>query len=111
MVNVKFYQLQTKLKSHHAFGLTARSNGPKEDYFCRAFMPMFGIPEDPVCGALNCLLGPYWSRNLDRKPGECVISRQLSLRRGELEILWVREERVCLLRGHAIVIGRGELFV
>lgn len=62
---------------------TAISSLERYDYSVRVFChPSFGIGEDPVTGAAQCILAPYWSGQLGKKR---LFSRQLSMRGGEME--------------------------
>jgi len=36
------------------------------DYVVRSFAPGIGIPEDPVTGAIQTSLAPYWAKRLGR---------------------------------------------
>jgi len=42
------------------FLLSAQDSSGKFDYIYRGFFPKLGVPEDPVTGSANTLLGPYW---------------------------------------------------
>jgi len=109
-----------RIASHPAIGITTKIRGKEwsstaadsinEDFQCRAFMPRFGVPEDYVCGALNCLLGPYWSNQFGDSEMS-LISRQVSSRGGVLEIEWRKDKGTVVLKGHVTIVGRGELFI
>jgi len=86
--------------------VTARSDSPEHDFISRFFAPAAGIPEDPVTGSAHCVLGEYWSRKLNKK---ILRAYQASPRGGEIEVE-IRNERA-LLRGHAVVVAKIELFV
>lgn len=86
--------------------ITAKSDAPKYDFISRFFGPAAGIPEDPVTGSAHCVLGEYWSRKLNKK---ILQAYQASPRGGEVEVE-IRNERA-LLRGHAVVVAKIELFV
>ena len=63
---------------------TTVSDSMDFDYSVRVFCnPEYGIEEDPVTGAAQCILAPYWSGEL-RKTS--FYSRQISKRGGEMMI-------------------------
>jgi PhzF family phenazine biosynthesis protein len=63
--------------------LCVTAPGDSCDYVYRFFAPAHGVPEDPVTGSANCVLGPYWSSKLGKA---ALLARQLSRRGGELRI-------------------------
>ena len=64
--------------------VTALADLPSHDFVVRVFCnPKYGITEDPVTGAANCILAPYWRGQL-RKTN--FISRQLSPRTGQMKV-------------------------
>jgi PhzF family phenazine biosynthesis protein len=67
-------------------GVTAPGSGQDADvdFVSRYFAPAGGVPEDPVTGALHCVLAPYWSARL-RGQGSFV-ARQVSSRSGLLKL-------------------------
>lgn len=88
-----------------AIAVTAEAEpDAEEDIVCRYFGPGYGIPEDPVTGALHTWLVPMWAKRLGK---EAVISRQMSPRGG---LLYCRDlgERV-EIAGDAILTLRGEI--
>ncbi len=86
--------------------VTAESDLPEYDFISRFFAPAAGIAEDPVTGSAHCVLGEYWNRKLGKSTLKAF---QASPRGGELEVE-IRNERA-LLRGHAVVVAKIELFV
>ena len=86
--------------------VTAKSDTPEFDFISRFFAPAAGIPEDPVTGSAHCVLGEYWSQKLNKK---IMNAYQASPRGGEVEVE-IRNKRA-LLRGHAVVVAKIELFV
>lgn len=63
---------------------TATSASPTYDFSVRVFCnPEWGIREDPVTGSANCILAPYWNKELQKT---VFNSRQLSQRGGELKV-------------------------
>ncbi len=54
------------------------------DYVLRYFAPRLGVPEDPVTGSVQCLLGPYWATSLGRSQ---LRARQLSKRGGSFDVI------------------------
>jgi PhzF family phenazine biosynthesis protein len=67
--------------------------GSSVDFVSRYFAPAAGIPEDPVTGAIHCLLIPFWAKRLGKSR---LFARQVSRRGGEL---W------CEDRGARVGIG------
>lgn len=64
--------------------VTSKSDSADFDFVVRVFCnPVIGIMEDPVTGAANCILAPYWNQKLNKTKFH---SRQLSKRTGELKI-------------------------
>jgi len=76
------------------------------DYVVRFFGPGIGIPEDPVTGAIQTTLAPYWAARLGRAE---LRARQVSARQGELRVT-DRGERVGIA-GAAVVVLEGSLFL
>lgn len=99
------HALLTPVTSRGAM-VTAQSDAPEYDFISRFFAPAAGIPEDPVTGSAHCVLGEYWSRKLNKK---ILQAYQASPRGGEVEVE-IRNKRA-LLRGHAVVVAKIELFV
>lgn len=79
-------------------------DGP--DFVSRYFTPQHGIDEDPVTGSAHCTLAPYWAARLDRTS---LTAHQISRRGGELAVEH-RGDRV-RMRGHAVLVARGELYL
>lgn len=66
--------------------VTAKSESPDYDFVVRVFCnPISGIAEDPVTGAANCILAPFWNRELKKTSFK---SKQLSKRTGELKTVF-----------------------
>jgi PhzF family phenazine biosynthesis protein len=84
----------------------ATAPGGDVDFVSRYFAPLVGIDEDPVTGSAHCTLAPYWAERLGRRT---LSARQISARGGDLEVE-VRGKRV-LLRGRAVIVLRGELYL
>lgn len=87
-------------------GISITAEGEDCDYVTRFFVPQFGIPEDPVNGATEKSLIPFWTDRLGKK--EFVI-RQLSERGG---LLYGKNmgERIAL-GGQVNLYLRGEITV
>lgn len=64
-----------------------------------------------MTGMAHCALTPYWSRVLDIPAGEVIPARQVSRRGGELELVWDEAKGTVKLRGDAVVVARGEMYV
>ena len=64
--------------------VTTESSTIDYDYSVRVFCnPEYGITEDPVTGAAQCILAPYWNKKLGKASFH---SRQLSRRGGEMMV-------------------------
>jgi PhzF family phenazine biosynthesis protein len=64
-------------------GISVTARGDAADYVLRFFAPRVGVPEDPVTGSAQCLLGPYWARTLGATR---LRAAQLSARTGALSV-------------------------
>jgi PhzF family phenazine biosynthesis protein len=66
--------------------VTAKSESSDLDFVVRVFCnPISGITEDPVTGAANCILVPFWNMKLEKTNFK---SKQLSKRTGELKTVY-----------------------
>ena len=74
------------------------------DYVLRFFAPSVGVPEDPVTGSAQCLLGPYWRASLGRAR---LRARQLSARGGLLDV--TIEDSHVRVGGRAVTVLAGTL--
>lgn len=83
---------------------TATSDREDFDFMSRFFAPAVGVDEDPVTGSAHCLLGPYWSSQLDR---EELRAYQASARGGALD-LRLRGDRIHI-GGQAVTVAEGVL--
>lgn len=82
--------------------VTVTASDGDAGYVCRLFAPGIGIPEDPVTGAIQTTLGPYWAARLGRNDLQV---RQLSQRGGELRVV-VDGDRV-RIAGEAVDVIHG----
>jgi PhzF family phenazine biosynthesis protein len=64
-------------------GIAVTSPGEEADYVLRFFAPRVGVPEDPVTGSAQCLLGPYWAGVLGKTD---LRAAQVSARGGALRV-------------------------
>ncbi len=83
-------------------GTGAHPGSGAPDYVLRFFAPRVGVPEDPVTGSVQCVLGPYWGGALGRTQ---LRAAQLSSRGGILAVS-VRGERVGVA-GRAVTVLSG----
>jgi PhzF family phenazine biosynthesis protein len=90
----------------HGVVVTARAAAGPYDFVVRNFLPAAGIPEDPVTGAAQCSLAPYWSARLGKRE---FLAYQASVRGGVLRSRLV-DDRV-RISGQACIVLRGELLV
>jgi PhzF family phenazine biosynthesis protein len=79
--------------------LTAPATTTGLDYVMRLFAPAVGIPEDPVTGSAECVLGPLWKQKLGK---DVFVVKQLSHRTG-IKHVELSGERV-LISGEAITM-------
>lgn len=82
----------------------ARGSSTGADYVLRFFAPRVGVPEDPVTGSAQCLLGPYWRAALGR---DRLRARQLSARGGTLDV--VVDGLRARVGGRAVIVLSGAL--
>jgi len=93
------------LSRHRLAYIVTAAGGPDGcDYVVRAFLPAWGIPEDPVTGAAQCVLAPWWAERLGKTQ---FVSHQVSARGGVLRTT-LRGERVGIA-GQAVTVLRGSL--
>jgi len=85
-------------------GVAGGLDGEPFDFVSRAFAPLVGVDEDPVCGSAHCALTPYWSKKLDKQR---LLARQASPRGGSL-IVQMSDKRV-LIAGQAVTTMKGVL--
>jgi PhzF family phenazine biosynthesis protein len=74
------------------------------DFISRYFAPAIGVPEDPVTGAVHCMLTPYWAKRLNRTEFRAF---QASRRGGEI-ICRLVDDRV-ELHGAVVFYLEGEV--
>ncbi|UCE43535.1 MAG: PhzF family phenazine biosynthesis isomerase [Candidatus Bathyarchaeota archaeon] len=86
--------------------VTAESS-PPYDFISRFFAPWVGIDEDPVTGAAHTVLGPYWSRRLNRREMKAY---QASTRGGVLFVRAKTDDTVDLI-GNAVLVLKGKLYL
>ncbi|TDL18666.1 Diaminopimelate epimerase-like protein [Rickenella mellea] len=91
--------------------LTTAGPSPNEKFVSRVFAPLSGIPEDPVTGSAHCMLGPYWQKRLGLHDGEPMVTKQVSERVGDLEVIWDEKNGTCRLSGQAVIAAKGELYL
>jgi PhzF family phenazine biosynthesis protein len=84
--------------------ITALADDPRYDFISRAFFPLLGVNEDPVCGSAHCSLTPYWAEQLGKSQ---LVAYQASARGGVLR-LRLEGDRV-ILCGQAVMVWQGEL--
>ncbi|KAG8876407.1 hypothetical protein FRB97_004181 [Tulasnella sp. 331] len=84
---------------------------PNAKFISRCFGAALGTAEDPVTGSSHCVLAPYWSKVLNIPPGDLILARQVSPRGGDLELVWDKAGGRVKIRGNAVVVARGEMYV
>jgi PhzF family phenazine biosynthesis protein len=96
-----------KIAALDARGLIVTARDEHYDFISRFFAPREDIPEDPVTGSAHCLLAPFWQEKLGKSTFHAY---QASKRGGELWVDILSPQRV-QLRGHAITVMKGTLYV
>ncbi len=89
-------------------GVCLHVTAPGTEYDCvtRSFAPKLNLAEDPVCGRGHCHVIPYWSARTGKKD---LAAYQASARGGVLRCTYAGERTV--LRGHAALFSRAEIFI
>lgn len=96
---------------------SSSSHQDNEQVHSRVFAPQVGIPEDPVTGSAHCVIGPWWLSSPDRASSvgsggkKVVRCKQVSKRGGKLEVEWKEEEGRVLIRGEAVKVTEGTIWV
>lgn len=85
--------------------VTAKSTGTY-DFHSRYFWPWSGTNEDPVTGGTHTFLAKYWSEKLGKTK---MKSFQSSSRSGFMDVEII--DGSLLIKGHAVVVLKGELVV
>lgn len=87
-------------------GLIITAPSADADFYSRCFYPKHNIPEDPVTGSAHCVLGPFWSEQLNKNTLRGI---QGSFRKGEVECE-VFPDRVLIsgsckwfMKGHLVI--------
>jgi len=93
--------------------VTQRGDDVEETFKSRVFAPAVGILEDPVCGSAHSLVAKYWAERVkaDAKDIPDMLGRQVSARSGEVGVSLTVDGKTCQLRGRAVRVARGEIFV
>jgi len=98
--------------------LTSSSTGSDGTHFIsRFFAPKIGIPEDSATGSSHCILGTYWAKKLVSEgkfkngSGEELRAKQVSPRTGRVDVVWEEKTGRCLLRGEAVIVAKGEIYL
>lgn len=86
--------------------MTAKSENTTYDFQYRYFWPWAGTDEDPVTGAVQTYLTPYWASKTGKQR---MNSFQASVRTGEMEVL-LKGDKV-FIYGQAVVTLEGEFKV
>ena len=84
--------------------VTAPDTEGEYDYHLRYFWPWSGTNEDPVTGAIQTFLAPYWSNILDKTE---MTSFQASARTGSMHVS-LSGDTVTIL-GDAVIVFEGRL--
>jgi PhzF family phenazine biosynthesis protein len=84
--------------------ITAASDDPQYDFLSRAFFPLLGVNEDPVCGSAHCTLAEYWGEQLGKRE---LLAYQASTRGGVVRMRRAGDR--VTLGGQAVTVWAGEL--
>lgn len=95
-----------KLKTLPGLGVFVTADSEEYDYVARAFFPKLNINEDPVTGAMQCSLVPFWTERLGKTQ---FTIRQLSKRGGTL-YCENHTERV-KIKGQAVLYLTGDIHI
>ena len=90
----------------HAIGITARADSSDYDFVSRLFAPKIGINEDPVTGALHCLLVDLWSKKMNKTTFK---AKQVSARTGLLGVELIGSR--VLIKGQAALVMEGRFYL
>lgn len=74
------------------------------------FAPAHGVPEDYVCGSAHCMLTPYWAGKLAKNEVE-LFAKQVSVRGGDIRVIWHETKGTITLSGQTKFIMKGEVFL
>jgi PhzF family phenazine biosynthesis protein len=86
--------------------ITSRTTDGDYDFVSRFFAPGAGINEDPVTGSAHCVLGPYWSKILNKTE----FTAYQASRRGGVMRVRLDSDRV-ILAGSAVTVMRCQLAI
>ncbi|KAF8999460.1 hypothetical protein BDQ17DRAFT_1328338 [Cyathus striatus] len=68
--------------------VTKLSSSEQESFVSRIFAPeVLTSGEDPVSGAVHCVLGPYWSDKQGIPAGKEITATQVSSRGGQIKLV------------------------
>ncbi|MED1603252.1 PhzF family phenazine biosynthesis protein [Alkalihalophilus marmarensis] len=95
-----------KLKQLPGLGVFVTGKGKNYDYVARAFFPRLNINEDPVTGAMQCSLVPFWTERLEKTE---MVARQVSQRGGT--IYCKNEGDRVKISGRAVLYSIGDIFI
>jgi len=94
------------LERLHPYGVAVTAPSTEVDFVSRYFAPSYGIPEDPVTGAIHCALVPYWANRLGKSE---LHAWQVSKRGGEL-FCELRQNSV-MISGYAAKYLEGDIYL
>ncbi|MEM6332395.1 MAG: PhzF family phenazine biosynthesis protein [Planctomycetota bacterium] len=85
----------------------ALASVPEADFVSRFFAPSLRVDEDPVTGALHCILGPMWAQRLGKAS---LVGHQCSRRGGVVRVTHEAPDALRVtLAGQAVTLVRGTL--
>lgn len=106
VINYNPYFLTMQHLPYRFIAISALSKDPDIDFVSRVFAPSAGINEDPATGIAHCVLGPLWSRRLNKTTLNAL---QASPRGAQFSIT-IDGLRV-LLSGTTKTIFKGKVYV
>ncbi|KAJ3216917.1 hypothetical protein HDU67_008736 [Dinochytrium kinnereticum] len=87
-------------------------HGESTTFVSRVVCPNCSVPEDPVTGSAHCTMAfHYGPRFLNGGTVAHMFAKQLSPRGGEMDVIWDSARRRVELRGRAISVSQGTMFV
>lgn len=99
-----FIMLEKSYVGIHGVLVTCRGDEEGVDFMYRYFWPWAGTNEDPVTGAVQTFLTPYWAKRLGTKK---LVAVQSSARAGRMSTI-LAEDRV-MITGEVVITMEGEL--
>ncbi len=106
LANLKpdFSKLKNIKTSINGVAVTAESASTLYDYEYRYFWPWSGTDEDPVTGAVQSFLVPYWAKELDQVK---LTAFQCSERTGTMQVELTKDK--VIITSNAVIFSKGSI--